>query len=193
MNNTNYSFNSNNNEKIKNEISNKNRLKKLEKDWNNRFYLEKIPNYDAYNDINYLSYGLNKKKIKFEENEKKALEKGKKTREKMSQERKDKINKISKYQITNRNKENSKDTELYNSYNSNNFNSTNNNRINSTNNWKKTKTERDQIESKEKPIKYKFNPSSTTKSKNNFEENDYKTNSNFNYETMNNNKKKLDP
>ena len=44
-----------------------------EKKWNERFFLEKIPPYDAYKDINYLSLGLIKSKIRYE----KLLEKEK--------------------------------------------------------------------------------------------------------------------
>ena len=44
-----------------------------EKRWDERFFLDKIPPYDAYKDVNYLSLGLIKSKIKYEkylENEK---------------------------------------------------------------------------------------------------------------------------
>ena len=47
-----------------------NKSKKLfqkKKDWNPRFILDKIPNFDAYNDVNYLSLGLLKSKIRYEE------------------------------------------------------------------------------------------------------------------------------
>jgi hypothetical protein len=37
-----------------------------EKKWNERFILDKIPPYDAYKDTNYLSLGLIKSKIKYE-------------------------------------------------------------------------------------------------------------------------------
>ena len=37
-----------------------------EKRWDERFFLDKIPPYDAYKDINYLSLGLIKSKIKYE-------------------------------------------------------------------------------------------------------------------------------
>ena len=42
-----------------------------EKNWNQRFILDKIPKFDAYNDINYLSLGLLKSKIRYEERIKK--------------------------------------------------------------------------------------------------------------------------
>ena len=38
-----------------------------EKNWNQRFILDKIPKFDAYNDVNYLSLGLLKSKIRYEE------------------------------------------------------------------------------------------------------------------------------
>ena len=41
------------------------------KKWDERFFLDKIPPYDAYKDVNYLSLGLIKSKIKY----KKILEK----------------------------------------------------------------------------------------------------------------------
>ena len=44
-----------------------NSLSKKEKNWNQRFILEKIPKFDAYNDVNYLSLGLLKSKIRYEE------------------------------------------------------------------------------------------------------------------------------
>ena len=40
---------------------------KREKNWNQRFVLEKIPKFDAYKDINYVSLGLLKSKIRYEE------------------------------------------------------------------------------------------------------------------------------
>ncbi len=42
-----------------------------EKNWNQRFGLEKIPKFDAYNDVNYPSLGLLKSKIRYEERKKK--------------------------------------------------------------------------------------------------------------------------
>jgi hypothetical protein len=48
-----------------------NKLKMLEKNWDERFFLEKIPQYNAYKDINYLSLGLVKSKIRYEESKKK--------------------------------------------------------------------------------------------------------------------------
>ena len=42
------------------------------KDWNPRFILDKIPNFDAYNDVNYLSLGLLKSKLRYEERLKRA-------------------------------------------------------------------------------------------------------------------------
>jgi hypothetical protein len=50
-----------------------------EKKWNERFFLEKIPPYDAYKDVNYLSLGLIKSKIRYE----KLLEKEKKRKFKL--------------------------------------------------------------------------------------------------------------
>jgi len=44
-----------------------NNLSRREKNWNQRFILEKIPKFDAYNDVNYLSLGLLKSKIRYEE------------------------------------------------------------------------------------------------------------------------------
>ena len=58
-----------------------NKLKILEKNWDERFILEKIPQYNAYKDINYLSLGLVKSKIRYEESQKKnSLKKAKKLR-----------------------------------------------------------------------------------------------------------------
>ena len=42
-----------------------------EKNWNPRFVLEKIPRFDAYNDVNYLSLNLFKSKLRYEEKMKK--------------------------------------------------------------------------------------------------------------------------
>ena len=44
-----------------------------EKNWDNRFTTLKIKEYDSYKDINYLSLGLIKAKIKYEKNEEKLL------------------------------------------------------------------------------------------------------------------------
>ena len=44
-----------------------------EKKWDNRFTTHKITEYDSYKDINYLSLGLIKAKIKYEKNEEKYL------------------------------------------------------------------------------------------------------------------------
>ena len=58
-------------------IKNKNAAKKnlylnqREKDWDDRFILGKIPQFDAYNDINYLSLGLLKSKLRFDQRNKK--------------------------------------------------------------------------------------------------------------------------
>ena len=52
-----------------------NKLKILEKNWDERFILEKIPQYNAYKDINYLSLGLVKSKIRYEESQKKNSKK----------------------------------------------------------------------------------------------------------------------
>ena len=52
-----------------------NKLKILEKNWDERFILEKIPQYNAYKDINYLSLGLVKSKIRYEESQKKNSQK----------------------------------------------------------------------------------------------------------------------
>ena len=46
-------------------------LFKREKNWNQRFVLDKIPKFDAYNDVNYLSLGLLKSKKRYEERIKK--------------------------------------------------------------------------------------------------------------------------
>ena len=43
-----------------------NPIESNQKKWDERFFLEKIPPYDAYKDINYLSLGLMKSKIKYE-------------------------------------------------------------------------------------------------------------------------------
>ena len=51
--------------KKKRKLNSKNKI--LEKNWDERFILDRIPVYDAYNDINYLSLGLVRSKIKFEE------------------------------------------------------------------------------------------------------------------------------
>ena len=48
----------------------KSKYKIMEKNWDERFILEKIPKYDAYKDLNYLSLGLIKTKIRHEEKEK---------------------------------------------------------------------------------------------------------------------------
>ena len=48
-----------------------------EKNWNQRFVLDKIPKFDAYNDVNYLSLGLLKSKIRYEERIKKEEGKSK--------------------------------------------------------------------------------------------------------------------
>ena len=52
-------------------------LYKREKNWNQRFVLDKIPKFDAYNDVNYLSLGLLKSKIRYEERIKKEESKSK--------------------------------------------------------------------------------------------------------------------
>ena len=61
--------------------STNNNFQLLENKWNQRFFLEKIPNYDSYKDINLLSLGLIKAKIKKEENlikeQKKKIKKSK--------------------------------------------------------------------------------------------------------------------
>ena len=46
---------------------NEDKLLLREKNWNQRFVLGKIPKFDAYNDINYLSLGLLKSKLRYEE------------------------------------------------------------------------------------------------------------------------------
>ena len=48
-----------------------------EKNWNQRFILDKIPKFDAYKDVNYLSLGLLKSKIRYEERIKKGEGKSK--------------------------------------------------------------------------------------------------------------------
>ena len=52
-------------------------LYKREINWNQRFVLEKIPKFNAYNDINYVSLGLFKSKIRYEERIKKEEAKSK--------------------------------------------------------------------------------------------------------------------
>ena len=54
-----------------NQIDNEEKLLLREKNWNQRFVLGKIPKFDAYRDINYLSLGLFKSKLRFEEKKKK--------------------------------------------------------------------------------------------------------------------------
>ena len=54
-----------------------NKHRTMEKKWNERFILEKIPQYDAYKDINYLSLGLVRSKLRYEE---KQIKEGKKTK-----------------------------------------------------------------------------------------------------------------
>ena len=56
-------------------IKHNGKFKILEKKWNERFILDKIPQYDAYKDINYLSLGLVKSKIKYEEKQSKDSQK----------------------------------------------------------------------------------------------------------------------
>ena len=51
------------------------KYKIMEKKWNERFILEKIPQYDAYKDVNYLSLGLIKSKIRYEEKQLKESQK----------------------------------------------------------------------------------------------------------------------
>ena len=58
-----------------------NKYKIREQKWNERFILEKIPQYDAYKDINYLSLGLVKSKLRYEEKQlKESQKKNKKLR-----------------------------------------------------------------------------------------------------------------
>ena len=52
-----------------------NKYRTQEKNWNERFILEKIPQYDAYQDINYLSLGLLKSKLRYEEKQMKESQK----------------------------------------------------------------------------------------------------------------------
>ena len=52
-----------------------NKFRTQEKNWNERFILEKIPQYDAYQDINYLSLGLLKSKLRYEEKQMKESQK----------------------------------------------------------------------------------------------------------------------
>jgi len=54
-----------------NQLEDEEKLALREKNWNTRFVLGKIPNFDAYNDINYLSLGLLKSKLRYEERIKK--------------------------------------------------------------------------------------------------------------------------
>ena len=51
-----------------------------EKNWDQRFVLSKIPPYDAFKDSNYLSLGLMKSKIKYENYLEKEKERKKKSR-----------------------------------------------------------------------------------------------------------------
>ena len=60
-----------------NQYENDERLALREKNWNQRFVLGKIPKFDAYNDINYLSLGLLKSKLRYEERIKKSDPKSK--------------------------------------------------------------------------------------------------------------------
>ena len=60
-----------------NQYENEERLILREKNWNQRFVLGKIPKFDAYNDINYLSLGLLKSKLRYEERIKKTEPKSK--------------------------------------------------------------------------------------------------------------------
>ena len=55
----------------KNQYENEEQLALREKNWNPRFVLGKIPKFDAYNDINYLSLGLLKSKLRYQERIKK--------------------------------------------------------------------------------------------------------------------------
>ena len=48
---------------------------KKEKKWDNRFITLKISEYDAYKDVNYLSLGLIKSKIRYEEKQLKESQK----------------------------------------------------------------------------------------------------------------------
>ena len=50
-----------NNEEKKKKV----KLEDREDGWDERFYLDKIPPYDAHKDINYLSLGFTKSKIRF--------------------------------------------------------------------------------------------------------------------------------
>ena len=60
-----------------NQFEDEEKLALREKNWNTRFVLGKIPNFDAYNDINYLSLGLLKSKLRYEERIKKEETKSK--------------------------------------------------------------------------------------------------------------------
>ena len=60
-----------------NQLEDEEKLALREKNWNTRFVLGKIPNFDAYNDINYLSLGLLKSKLRYEERIKKEETKSK--------------------------------------------------------------------------------------------------------------------
>ena len=51
------------------------KFKKLENKWNERFILDKIPQYDAYKDLNYISLGLIRTKLRQEEKQLKEIEK----------------------------------------------------------------------------------------------------------------------
>ena len=60
-----------------NQYENEDKLALREKNWNQRFILGKIPKFDAYKDINYLSLGLLKSKLRYEERIKKEETKSK--------------------------------------------------------------------------------------------------------------------
>ena len=64
---------------MKSDISKRKKInskyKVMEKNWNERFILEKIPQYDAYKDVNYLSLGLIKSKLRYEERQVKESQK----------------------------------------------------------------------------------------------------------------------
>ena len=50
-----------------NSSSNSNNFRRLENKWNERFFVEKIPNYDSFRDKNFLSLNLIKEKLRREE------------------------------------------------------------------------------------------------------------------------------
>ena len=156
-----------NNEEKKKKV----KLEDREDGWDERFYLDKIPPYDAHKDINYLSLGFTKSKIRFEEKMKKEqqLQKTKKffySNKKPIKIQNDNLNKNSNNftQTNNQNnksKTSSNQIKYYNSLNENNnlsktqnFKTTNN--YNTESNFNNTQTNFNQTSKNNNTIKYKF-------------------------------------